>query len=287
MDAEIVAIFVYHEELGVELPGKRPFPLGHQRFGGADDAGEIVMARGEGRVEAAARIAAAILVHVEDFSAESLGRIAEAGDQIDLEGLAVDFEEMRDQAVEDSARSAFDQQNPAKGRDTLSKESAQRIILFGAIDVVPAAGGPDGADDGTDDGADGRDDSFADVIAEKTIVSALSIPSGADRQSASRADTEADQRISSAMAVALHRNFGDLRVRERLLTRCRDHHHRIGAGALELALVRLAIGHRDANLIAGGEFVETCPVIFRLGENEAGRGQQQRQNPVHAIYLLT
>src|SRR5262245_15678041 len=98
VEPEVVAIFVDDENLGGDAEGQSPFPLGHERLGGADDAGQRVSILRELTVEAAASAASAVIsdaVQPRSFGSEAARKLGVAGDQIDGDFLAPGFAESR------------------------------------------------------------------------------------------------------------------------------------------------------------------------------------------------
>jgi hypothetical protein len=88
---EKIAVFVNHEKLGGDAGGEPPFPLGHDRLRGADDSDGGVVAGLQFNQQLGAARWIGIIGNARDFPAKALWRAGEAGDQIDLDPVAVDL----------------------------------------------------------------------------------------------------------------------------------------------------------------------------------------------------
>src|SRR5579871_6674045 len=61
VEPEVVAVFIQDEDLGRHPGREHPLPLGHDRLGGADDPGHVIVLRLEFAVELFARRASRII----------------------------------------------------------------------------------------------------------------------------------------------------------------------------------------------------------------------------------
>ena len=129
VDPEVVAVFVEDENFRRELRAEDPFPLEHDRLGGADDAGDRVIFGLELGVKAFAGRGARIIGYAEDFAVKPLRHSGIAGHEVDLEILAIGFMQSGNEVVEQPARSALDEEHFCERRIPAAEKVAQTNIL--------------------------------------------------------------------------------------------------------------------------------------------------------------
>ena len=109
---EEIAIFIDHEKLRGNLRGEPPFPFGHDRLSGADDADGGVIARPQFGQQTGAAGWIGVVGDTRNLSTKPDRCAGEAGDQIDLHRVAENLVEFGNQRIEQLARAALNQQDP-------------------------------------------------------------------------------------------------------------------------------------------------------------------------------
>ena len=126
---EEIAVFIDDEKFRGDFCREPPLPFRHDRLGGADDSYRGVIARFQFSEQAQAAGRLGVIGYARYGSAQTIGRSGEAGDEIDLNSIAVDLIELGDQGVEQMARAAFDQQDTGQRWDVAAEEVAHNVRM--------------------------------------------------------------------------------------------------------------------------------------------------------------
>src|SRR6266566_2575976 len=114
IEPEVIAIFVQNKKFGGQAPGQGPLPLGHDRLGAADDAGDGIAVARQLAIEPGSPRPAAVIGDPVDGGGggvKPIGQPRIAGHQIDEDGGAVRIADSGDDALEQIPGTALDQQN--------------------------------------------------------------------------------------------------------------------------------------------------------------------------------